>query len=97
MRKAMLATLALIGAAHHTSAFAGSAAKCTAEYTEGNWPYNATLLYTPENTSFRFVCPGLTPQTIPQLYQLGWNLVGLPWKEPNFGGSNRWAIWIEKP
>jgi hypothetical protein len=97
MKTLALCAMAAMAATFNLPASAASAAKCTAQYTDGNWPYYATLKYQPENTTFKFVCPGLPAKTIPELYKAGWKLVGLPWLESNFGGGNKWAIWIQTP
>jgi len=77
---------------------ATTAVKCLGEFNSTNWPYYSVDKYTPNNTTFKFVCPGISgTKTIPQLYQLGWSLVGLPWTEQIMGGYTSYAIWITHP
>jgi len=98
MNRIALCTLVFVAsAAAFPSAQAGDAAvKCVAEYVESRWPYRATQPYVPDNTHFRFVCPGLGTRTIPQFYQMGWSMVGVPFKEPGLGVSIRYVVWLER-
>ena len=98
MNRIALCTLVFVAsAAAFPSAQAGDAAvKCVAEYVESRWPYRATQPYVPDNTHFRFVCPGLGTRTIPQLYQMDWSMVELPFKEPAPGGGLRYVVWMER-
>ena len=102
MHKIALCTLAVVAAAtvsapaHADRDTPDVAVKCVAEYTENRWPYRATAPYVPDNTQFRFVCPGLGPRTIPQLYQLDYSMIGLPFKEPALGNLTRYVVWLER-
>ena len=102
MHKIALCTLAVVATAtvstpaHADRDTPDVAVKCVAEYTENRWPYRATAPYVPDNTQFRFVCPGLGPRTIPQLYQLDYSMIGLPFKEPAPGNLTRYVVWLER-
>ena len=100
MNRIALCTLVFVAsvAAFQPVRASDAATKCVAEFTEVRWPYARTTLYTPNTTNFRFVCAGISgARTIPQLYQLGWSLVGLPWREGVLGSNSlTYAIWIER-
>ena len=98
MNKIALCTLVFVASvAVAPAARAGDAAvKCVAEYIESRWPWAKTQPYVPDNTHFRFVCPGLGTRTIPQLYQIDWSMVGVPFKEPAPGGGTRYVVWMER-
>jgi hypothetical protein len=99
MNKIALSALVVLASATASApAFADRdiAVKCVAEYTEARWPHRATAPYVPDNTLFRFVCPGLSPRTIAQLYQLDYDMVELPFKEPAPGNATRYVVWMER-
>lgn len=103
MNKIALCTLAIVATATaSTPAHADRddrdvAVKCVAEYVESRWPWRATTPYVPDNTQFRFVCPGVSgARTIPQLYQLDYSMIGLPFKEPAPGNAVRYVVWLER-
>ena len=106
MNKIALCTLAVaIAATVSTPAHADRdgpydrdvAVKCVAEYTENRWPHRATAPYVPDNTLFRYICPGISgARTIPQLYPLDYSMIGLPFKEPAPGNMTRYVVWLER-
>jgi len=98
MNKIALCTMVFVAsvAAFQPAQARDAALKCVAEHTESKWPWRATQPYVPDNTHFRFVCPGLGTRTIPQLYQMDWELIELPFKEPAPGGGLRYVVWLER-